>query len=133
MAKHAIENRRFLRFPVSIPVNFDERDENYSTICSNISQKGVYVETSEKLSKGDVVCLHLSLTPKSELTKVLGEVVWVVKTHATDLHNKAVKGFGIRILANMKDSLDMKAGILEKDRWKPDPDKDTRELMEPLN
>ena len=71
MAKHAIENRKFLTFPGSIPANFDERDENYSTICSNISQKGVYVETSEKLSKGDVVCLNLSLTPASGLTRCL--------------------------------------------------------------
>jgi Tfp pilus assembly protein PilZ len=128
MANLYKENRRFLRFPVSIPVNLEDKEEKLSTICSNISQKGVYLETSEKLKKGDVVCLNLSLNPKGESAKILGEVVWTFKTSSTDYTNKPITGFGIRFLANMKDSLNVHDGILSKERWKPSPDKDIKEV-----
>ena len=128
MAKLLTELRRFSRFPVSIPVSLEDREEQLSTICSNISQKGVYLETSEKLEKGDILCLNLTLNPSGSPVKVLGKVVWVIKTKVTDYKNKSVKGFGIKFLANVKNSLNVNDGILEKDRWKPSPEKDSPEF-----
>ena len=128
MANLMKENRKFLRITVSLPISIEDKSDQLSTICSNISQKGVYVETSDKLKKGDLVCLNLSLNPQGETTKILGEVVWIAKTQSTDYDNKPVSGFGIRFLANMKDSLNISDGILQKERWKPSLDKDSPEL-----
>lgn len=127
MANLLKESRKFTRFSTSIPVTLDDRDEHLSTICSNISQKGVYIETSENLKKGDVLYLHLDLNP-SKPAKVLGEVVWTSRTKATDYRNKQVKGFGIRFLANVN-NMPMNDGILEKDRWRPSPEKDSLDFQ----
>lgn len=123
MANLLKEHRKFLRFPVSIPINLSEGEENLSSICSNLSQKGAYIETSEKLKIGDVMCFNLCLAPKSEPVKLLGEIKWMVKTDLKDFSNKKVKGFGIKFLANMKDNLNLNEGILDKERWKPSPEK----------
>lgn len=128
MANLYKEHRKFLRFPVSIPVKLKDSSEDISTVCSNISQKGIYIETAERLKKGDLLCLNLSLKPKTHPVKILGEVRWTVKTDTKDYSDKKLKGFGIKILANMKDNLNIKEGILEKERWKPSPEKDTSEF-----
>jgi len=130
MANLLKDSRKFIRFPVSIPVTLDEKLENSSTICSNISQKGIYLETSEKIKKGDLLCLNLTLNPKTQPVKVLGEVMWAVSTKTKDYTNKNVKGFGVKFLANFKDNLHVHQGILEKERWKPSPEKENLELHE---
>ncbi len=133
MANLFKEHRKFLRFPTSIPIAIEEKSENLSTICANISQKGVYIETSEKLKKGDVLCMNLTLNSKSKPVKIVGEVRWAVNTKTKDYSNKNIKGFGIKFLANFKDNLNVHDGILEKERWKPSSEKEDFELKGPAH
>jgi len=128
MASLLKENRKFLRFPVSVPVHLDKKNDDDATICTNISQKGLLLETIKKLKKGEMVCLHLNLNPKGDPVKVLGEIMWAKKTGSTNYTNKPVLGFGVKFRANVKNSLNINAGILEKERWKPNPEKDFPEF-----
>lgn len=112
MANKGIEKRQFLRFPVVLPVDFGKADYFLSTICSNLSQRGLFVETSQEFVLGERLCLFISLPNQSDPIKMIGEVVWKSKSDSKDLNNNAVHGIGIKFLDYNPDGDQMMTGFL---------------------
>jgi uncharacterized protein (TIGR02266 family) len=98
MAKSAAEKRQFLRFPVVLPVDFGKGDYFLSTICSNLSKRGLFVETSQDFALGERLCLFISIPNQGDPVKVIGEVVWKSVSNARDLNGNAMVGVGIKFL-----------------------------------
>lgn len=112
MAKSGIEKRQFLRFPVVLPVDFGKADYFLSTICSNLSQRGLFVETSQNFSLGERLCLFISLPNQSDPIKMFGEVVWKGASPSVDLNNNPVHGIGIKFLDYNPDGDQLVTGFL---------------------
>lgn len=112
MAQRGIEKRQYLRFPVVLPVDFGKGDYFLSTICSNLSQRGLFVETSQEFALGERLCLFISLPNQSDPLKLIGEVVWKGPSESKDLSNNPVYGIGIKFLDYNPDGDQLVTGFL---------------------
>lgn len=98
VANQGIEKRQYLRFPVVLPVDFGKGDYFLSTICSNLSQRGLFVETSQQFALGERLCLFISIPNQNDPIKVIGEVVWKSASEYKDINGNNVVGVGIKFL-----------------------------------
>ena len=71
------ERRAFIRKSCSIPVTYATYDRVYSNTITNISQKGVFIETQRPLFVGEELLLSLSMAGVDKALKVNGEIVQV--------------------------------------------------------
>ena len=112
MARKLSEKRQHLRFPVVLPVDFGRADYYLSSMSINLSQNGLFIETSEPLKIGDRVCLFISLPNQSDPFKVIGEVMWASARTTTDINDNVVSGIGIRFLGEYHEGENLLKGFL---------------------
>jgi uncharacterized protein (TIGR02266 family) len=110
------ERRIYLRFPVVLPVDFGKADYFLSSICSNVSAKGLFIETSKEFSVGERVCLFVSLPNESDPVKLIGEVMWTTEGQNKDLNDNIVNGIGIRFINNEGETDQLLKGFLRSDK-----------------
>ncbi len=116
MAQKGSEKRQFLRFPVVLPVDFGKADYFLSTMCSNVSQRGLFVETSQKFARGERVCLFISLPNQDDPVKMIGEVVWTTEGTTKDIEDNTVNGIGIRFVDGNPEADQLLKGFLNNDK-----------------
>lgn len=112
MAVKVSEKRQNLRFPVALPVDFGKADYYLSTICYNLSQDGVFVETSQRFALGERVCLFISLPNQTDPAKAIGEVMWTTEAGAQDIDGNDVHGIGLRFVDSSTDDDSLLKGYL---------------------
>ena len=92
------EKRRLPRFPVQLPVQIGHQADDLSSICTNLSRNGVSVETSTILEIGERLSVAVTLAPKEEPLRMVGQVVWSRDLGAVDPANQKIRELGIRFL-----------------------------------
>ena len=112
MGQNGLEKRVNLRFPVVLPVDFGKSDYLLSTICSNVSQCGLFVETSKEFKQNDRVCMFISLPNQTDPVKLMGEVVWISSGDKTDIDGNQVNGVGIRFLGSRREGAQLLTGFI---------------------
>lgn len=70
------DSRRQPRRPCSVPTLIRNRHRQISGVIQNVNPGGVFVQCSEKPSKGQKVSLTIPLKKKQKLVSRLGEIVW---------------------------------------------------------
>lgn len=70
-----IEKRRFQRLDCLVAIRYKAKGQNFSADLRNISEGGVYLQTSRAFSVGEE--LTLELQPQGREEKVVGDVVWI--------------------------------------------------------
>lgn len=70
------DSRRQLRRPCSIPTLIRNQQREIPGIIQNVNPGGVFVQCSEKPSKGQKVSLTIPLKTKKKLVSRRGEIVW---------------------------------------------------------
>lgn len=86
------EKRQFQRVELKTKVNFQSNNNFYEGLSQDISEGGIFIETSEILELGTQVDLCLDL-PDGQRIEVLGEVRWV--REGNDVDSKFGSGMGI--------------------------------------
>lgn len=73
----AQHRRRDPRVPIQLKVDVESPNEHYLfEYSSNLSQSGIFIETTEPLEPGTLVNIQFSL-PEQYLIRTQGEVIWV--------------------------------------------------------
>jgi Tfp pilus assembly protein PilZ len=70
------DSRRQSRRPCSIPTLIQNKNSRIPGIIQNVNNGGVFVQCSEKPSKGQKVSLTIPLKQRQKLVSRLGEIVW---------------------------------------------------------
>ena len=109
------EKRKSLRFPVQLPVDFGRIDYYMSSLCSNISRSGLYIETSEVVDVGNKVTLFITFPHRDEPLKLLGKVMWKRHTPALDLNNNTLAGLGIQFIGEFPEGVRLPEGFEQKE------------------
>jgi len=91
------EKRKHFRFAVQLPVELGHQND-LSSICTNLSWQGVSVESAQKLSIGERLAVTVTIAPREEPLRMLGQVVWKRDTGAVDPTAQSVHELGIRFL-----------------------------------
>ncbi|HLG19806.1 MAG TPA: PilZ domain-containing protein [Bdellovibrionota bacterium] len=92
------EKRKHFRFAVQLPVQLGFQRDDMSSICTNLSWQGVSVETALRLTVSERLAVTVTIAPKEEPLRMLGQVVWKRDTGAVDTENQPVAELGIRFL-----------------------------------
>lgn len=93
------ERRHHVRFEKSLDVNYavvrkPHLKDNGTTV--NISEGGMKLALAEKLSKGAILDLKISLPNQNQTIEIEGEVVWSEESAETDSDGKKIFCSGIR-------------------------------------
>lgn len=73
----AREQRKTPRVPIQLKVDVESPNEHYLfEYSSNLSQNGIFIQSTEPLDPGTKVNIQFSL-PDSYLIRTRGEVIWV--------------------------------------------------------
>jgi len=67
--------RVFKRIPVFVVVNYTVEGRAYQDFVRNVSAGGVFIETPERFSVGQEVCLTFSLPSYPKEVKITGEII----------------------------------------------------------
>jgi len=86
-AMHWKDIRRHQRKPYSKSIRFAAKDNIFEGFLKNISSAGVFIETHENFSAGQILTFEIPLK-KNQKAKVKGEVVW-----------SSPDGFGVKFLS----------------------------------
>jgi hypothetical protein len=70
------DSRRQLRRACAIPTLIHNKKRQIPGVIQNVNHGGVFVQCSEKPSKGQKVSLSIPLKQKQKLVSRLGEIVW---------------------------------------------------------
>jgi hypothetical protein len=70
------DSRRQPRRPCSVPALIQSRNRQIPGVIQNVNPGGVFVQCSEKPSKGQKVSLTIPLKKKRKIVSRLGEIVW---------------------------------------------------------
>ncbi len=92
------DKRKLPRFPVQLPVELGHKANDFSSICTNLSEKGLSVETALRLGIGERLAVAVTLAPKEEPLRMVGQVVWMRNLNAKDSDDHEIREFGIRFL-----------------------------------
>ncbi|HLG19904.1 MAG TPA: TIGR02266 family protein [Bdellovibrionota bacterium] len=95
------EQRGSKRIPVKLKVDCQCEGNFLFENATNISEHGIFIETTEPMSAGTMVDLQFTLPEERKAVEVLGEVIWTnpVRPNRQQNHNP---GMGIRFV-NMKE------------------------------
>jgi len=73
----ALEKRKEVRIPIQLKVDVESPNEHYLfEYSSNLSQNGIFIQTTEPLPPGTLVNIQFTL-PESILIRTRGEVIWL--------------------------------------------------------
>lgn len=98
LSSDRLEKRMIPRFPVQLPAQLGTDVGDISSICTNLSSKGLSVETSKNLYVGERVSVQVMIAPKQPPLRMLGQVVWKQDSVALDPSEKPVTEIGIRFV-----------------------------------
>jgi len=98
------ENRRHLRAPLILKVDYRNVDQFYTTYAENMSIGGMFLCTPSPLAQGTVVFLEFLLPDSTSKIRTKAEVVW---TRKRPVSHKKKRGMGVRFM-----------DIAQKDRQK---------------
>ncbi len=103
----AFEKRHSLRIPLQLKVDVESPNNHYLfEYSSNLSQSGIFIQTTEPLNPGTQVNIQFSL-PDAHRVRTRGEVIWV-NAEEDDEPGMGVKFLGLprgdreRILSAIK-------------------------------
>ena len=74
------ERRAFIRKSCSIPVSYATYDRVYSNTIKNISQRGVFIETTRPLFVGEELVMSFTMQGFGKPLKIKGEIVQVSRS-----------------------------------------------------
>lgn len=87
------DKRREARVPMQLKVDVESPNDHYLfEYSSNLSQNGIFIQTTEPLSPGTPVTMQFSL-PDKVLIRTRGEVIW-----ANDDADDEEPGMGIKFM-----------------------------------
>src|SRR5665213_4087755 len=73
----AYEKRSTIRIPIQLKVDVESPNNHYLfEMASNISESGIFIQTSEPLNPGTHLNMQFALAD-NELIRTRGEVIWV--------------------------------------------------------
>ena len=113
-ATERFDKRKHFRFAVQLPVQLGHI-QDLSSICTNLSWKGISVETSLGLGIGERLSVELTIAPKEEPLRMLGQVVWKRDTGSIDTEKMPVREIGIRFLRPLPTPWKIKEDVEEFD------------------
>lgn len=92
------EKRKHFRFAVQLPVELGHRPDDMTSICTNLSWQGVSVETAQELTIGERLSVAVTIAPKEEPLRMLGQVVWRREMGVVGIEAEPIREIGIRFL-----------------------------------
>jgi len=92
------EQRRKARIPKTLKVTYSTRSGNVGVVVSNLSVGGLFVKSSDPLSRGEKTDLVIFLPDKKKKLEVSGEVIWTSKEERVTRDGKLPPGMGIKFL-----------------------------------
>jgi Tfp pilus assembly protein PilZ len=104
------EKRKSIRFPVQLPIDFGQRDHYLSSLCSDISARGLRMETSEDFEVGKKISIFLSFPHRSEPIKLLGKVAWKRPLPQQDIAGHSLSGLGIEFIRPLPEWIRLPGG-----------------------
>jgi len=75
--KDSKERRIRKRIPISVKVDYEYEGNFLFENATNISEQGIFIETTEPKEPGTEIRLQFQLPESSKKIEVLGEVIWV--------------------------------------------------------
>jgi hypothetical protein len=94
------EKRRIPRFPVQLPVILAHHEDD-SSICTNLSSKGVSVETAKQFHVSDMIFVEVTLAPGQQPLRMQGQVVWKKPMKVTNAAMEPLFELGIRFVRSL--------------------------------
>lgn len=95
----AYEKRLSLRVPIQLKVDVESPNNHYLfEYSSNLSQSGIFIQTTEPVKPGTLLHLQFSL-PDDHRIRTRGEVIWVNEEDEEP-------GMGVKFLGLMKKDKD---------------------------
>ncbi len=107
-----IEHRTSPRVPLTLQVQYPEKEGYFADATENLSAGGVFVRTDRELALGDTLPLVLSFPGLLSPLELVGVVAWVRPAGGPD----APAGVGVRIPDERVEDRQKLAAILEKIR-----------------
>ncbi len=105
LSKSTSEKRKNPRFSVQLPVTIENSNSRLSTMCSNISRGGMYLETSEFIDVGNNLTILVNFPFMDHPAKVRGKVLWKRLTAGKDIYGNNLSGMGVEFLSPLPDSI----------------------------
>lgn len=95
------ERRRHVRFKKMLEATYviEKKPRLKSGKTVDISEGGAKLILAEKLSKGTMLCLEISIPGSQNTVEMEGEIVWSNESNETDPSGKRLFYSGVRIVA----------------------------------
>ena len=106
------EQRRKARIPKTLKVTYSTQSGNVGVVISNLSVGGLFIKTSDPLSKGERTDLVISLPDKKKKLEVRGEVVWTSKEERVTPEGKLPPGMGVKFLNSSNQDIERIINVL---------------------
>lgn len=91
------DNRKFLRAPVKLRVDYERMNSFFADYTKNISKGGTFIKTARPLPIGTRFLFSLTVPALSEPVTLDGEVTWMLPVEAAEAHGEE-PGMGIRFI-----------------------------------
>lgn len=89
------DQRKEARVPIQLKVDVESPNDHYLfEYSSNLSQNGIFIQSSEPLSPGTAVTMQFSL-PDKTLIRTRGEVIWSNNDADDDEPGMGIKFIGL--------------------------------------
>lgn len=111
-----IERRLFIRIPIWFivkyrlyPRNIEPPEEFRQGICKNISAGGICLAAKDRLKKGWILDLEISLPPLERDIHVFGKIVWSCEQKSTDhfIHGIEFKKINPKDFRDIKETIEI--------------------------
>lgn len=107
-----IERRLFIRIPLWFIVKYrlyPHANEFHQGIAKNISAGGICLTTKDRLKKGRILNLEISLPPLERDINVFGKIVWSCKQELTDhfIHGIEFKKINPKDFGDIKETIEI--------------------------
>lgn len=99
-----VERRAYIRKSCSIPASYATYDRYYMDTITNISQKGVFIESRRPLFVGEEIAMSFSIEGFEKPIKIKGEIVQVNRS-GIGVEFKDVSPYIEEMLANLIDRM----------------------------
>ncbi len=92
---NGMQRQRYLRVPTRFPVEYSDLEKSGIGTCLNMSQGGMFIATTDLLSAGEDLLVHVSPPGLMHTFSLWSRVVWSNRLRST---NSFPAGIGVRFL-----------------------------------